>query len=201
MEVKQQILTKSEELFMRYGIKSITMDDIARELGISKKTLYQYVENKSDLISQIFQQKIASEKQCMADIRQAATDAVDEILRIARYVIQELRQMSPTTMYDLRKYYRSTWRQMEALHQRHIYQLIRENLERGQAEGLYRSNIDVDIIAKLYVAKTSIVVDEDLFPTQQYNIEKLFAEYMMYHIHGIASAKGLAVLAMHPAIN
>lgn len=201
MDIKQQILNKSTALFMRYGIKSITMDDIARELGISKKTLYQYVENKSDLIGQIFQEKIRTEKQCMSDIREAATDAVDEILRIARYVIEELRQMSPTTMYDLRKYYRSTWRQMEALHQRHIYQLIRENLERGQAEGLYRQNLDVDIVAKLYVAKTSIVVDEELFPTQQYNIERLFEEYMMYHIHGVASAKGLALLAMHPAIS
>lgn len=186
---------------MRYGIKSVTMDDIAREMGISKKTLYQYVENKSDLIGQIFQEKIKNEKQCMADIREAATDAVDEILRIARYVIQELRQMSPTVMYDLRKYYRDTWRQMEALHQRHIYQLIRENLERGQAEGLYRENIDVDIIAKLYVAKTPLVVDEDIFPTREYNVEKLFEEYMMYHIHGIASAEGLALLALHPAIS
>jgi len=186
---------------MRYGIKSITMDDIARELGISKKTLYQYVENKSDLIGQIFQQKISLEKQCMAEIHREATDAVDEILRIARYVIQELRQLSPTTMYDLRKYYRNTWRQMEALQQKYVYKLIRENLERGQAEGLYRSNLDVDIVAKLYVAKTSMVVDEDLFPSRQYNIEKLFEEYIMYHIHGIASAKGLALLAMHPAIS
>ena len=103
--MKEKIIQKAAEMFITLGFKSVTMDDIARELGISKKTLYQYVENKNDLIGQIFQERIKNEKQCMADIREEATDAVDEILRIARYVIQELRQMSPTTMYDLRKYY------------------------------------------------------------------------------------------------
>lgn len=185
---------------MRYGIKSISMDDISRELGISKKTLYQFIDNKSELIEQIFQQQIECEKLDMANIRKESTDAVDEILRMARYVIEELRQISPTTMYDLQKYYRSTWRQMEALHQKHIYLLIRENIERGMKEGLYRAGVDADIIAKLYVAKTSMVADEDFFPPLQYNMEKLFKQYIMYHIHGVASAKGLALLQKHPAI-
>lgn len=185
------------DLFMRYGIKSVTMDDLARQLGISKKTLYQYVSNKNDLITQIFYQKIELEKTIMAQIREDSSDAIDEILKIAAYVIGELRELSPTTVYDLQKYYQETWRQMEALHQRYIYVIIRENLQRGMGQGLYRQNMNPDIIAKLYVGKTSLVVDEDVFPTRDYDMSDLFREYIHYHIYGIASPKGLALLEKH----
>lgn len=197
MEIKQQIIEKAEALFMRYGIKSVTMDDLARELGVSKKTIYQYVENKSDLIEQIFHKRIEREKLCMASIRENSEDAIEEILQIAEFVIAELRQLSPTTVYDLQKYYRGTWRQMEALHQRHIYSLIRNNLERGMEQGVYRKDLAPDIIAKLYVGKTSLVADDELFPLQEYNLERLFKQHMHYHIHGIASPKGLKLLARH----
>lgn len=185
------------QLFMRYGIKSVTMDDIARQLGISKKTLYRYVENKNDLIAQIFEQKIEQEKKVMAQIREDSSDAIDEILKIAAYVIRELRTLSPTTVYDLQKYYRETWRQMEALHQRHIYTIIRENIQRGIKQALYRINMNPDIISKLFVGKTSLVVDEELFPIRDYNLGDLYKEYIYYHIHGIASPKGLHLLEKH----
>ncbi len=199
MEIKQQVLKKSFELFMRYGIKSVTMDDIARELGISKKTLYQYVDNKSDLIEQIFRQHIDEEMEVMEGIRQEASDAIDEMLKISKYVVGQLRELSPNTVYDLRKYYRSTWKQMEALHKRHVYQVIRENLERGIRQGVYRSNLNPDILAKLYVGKAFLVTDEEIFPARTYNYEELYWEYINYHIQGIASDKGRQLLIKHQA--
>jgi AcrR family transcriptional regulator len=199
MDQKQQIVNRSRELFMRYGIKSISMDDIAKELGMSKKTLYQFVENKSDLIEQIFRQKIECEKEAMADIRRQSSDAIEEILKIGKYVIEELRQLSPTTVFDLQKYYRITWKQMDALHQRHVYAIIRENIEWGMQQGLYRGDMNPDIIAKLYVGKTSLVADEDAFPLKEYPLEELFKEYIYYHIHGIASPKGMELLEKYLA--
>ena len=199
-ELKQQVLDKSKSLFMRYGIKSVTMDDIAREMGISKKTLYQVVENKSDLIEQIFQCHIEEEKRDIDQICEEAGDAVEEMLRIADYVLRKLREMPPAAMYDLRKYYRGTWKQVEALHQRYIYQLIRDNLERGMAQGVYRRSLDPDIIAKIYVGKASLVADEETFPLSDYNIAELFQQYIYYHIHGIASPKGLKLLEAHQTV-
>lgn len=184
---------------MRYGIKSITMDDIARDMGISKKTLYQYVENKTGLIEQIFEQHIEEEKKVIECIRQNAADAIDEILGIARYVVGKLRELSPTVAYDLQKYYCNTWKQMEALHQRHVYAIIKENLERGIRQGVYRSNLNPDIIAKLYVGKTSLVADEEMFPVREYNIQQLYWEYINYHIRGIASAEGQRLLEKYKA--
>lgn len=197
MDTKHQILTKAESLFMRYGIKSVTMDDLAREMGMSKKTLYQYVSHKADLIENIFQLKIEEEQKMMAKYKAESTDAIDEILKIARHVIRELRQFSPSVMYDLQKYYRSTYRQMEAFHTRHIIKMIRENIERGMEEGVYRSNLSPDILSKLYVAKSSLVADQELFPLQQYNIEQLFKEHIIYHIYGVASPKGLRIFEQY----
>lgn len=194
MDNKQQIIEKAEELFLRYGIKSVSMDDIARQLGISKKTLYESVHNKAQLIEWIFERKIKEEKDMMAYYRDHAEDAIDEILKITGFILRTLRKLSPTTVYDLQKYYRSTWKMMEALHHQHYYELIKDNLTRGIGQGVYRPDVDPDIIAKLYVGSSSLVTDEDWFPIQEYRIDELFLQHMAYHLHGIVSPKGLKLL-------
>jgi len=188
---KSIILEKVHELFMKYGLKSVSMDDISRTLGISKKTLYQAVENKRDLIKEVFQKHINDEEAAINEIVASSKDAVDEIIGIARYVTGLLREISPTTLYDMQKYYGDIWGMMETLHQGHIYETIKTNLDRGIFEGLYRKNLNTDIIAKLYVGKTMLIVDEDIFPLKDYNKEKLYLEYVYYHLHGIALPRGL----------
>jgi len=197
METKQQILNKTEALFFRYGLKSVTMDDIARELGISKKTLYQFVENKQDLIEQIFQNRIEEEKTIMREIREEAEDAIEEVLKIAIYVTTMLRAMTPTIMYDLEKYYKKTWLQMQQLHQKHIYQIIFDNLNWGIDNQLYRADFNPEIIAKIYVAKSSDVADPERFPHAQYDMETLFREFFLYHMHGVVAPQGLELLHKH----
>ncbi|MEO1517328.1 MAG: TetR/AcrR family transcriptional regulator [Bacteroidota bacterium] len=194
MEARQKVLTQAETMFMRYGIKSVTMDDIARDLGMSKKTLYQFVNNKADLIQQIFKQHIQEEKSAMSSIVSNAENAIEEIIGIAKYILQLLRTMSPRTIYELRKYYRDIWELIEGMHQEHIYKVIKGNLDRGIGEGLYREDLNADIVSKLYVGKSSLVVDEDLFPLEDYTKEALFIEFIRYHIHGVASQRGLTLL-------
>ncbi|NRA48435.1 MAG: TetR/AcrR family transcriptional regulator, partial [Phaeodactylibacter sp.] len=122
--MKKDIIKTAFELFLRYGIKSVTMDDIAREMGMSKKTLYQYVPNKADLIDQIFQAHIDDE-QCMTEeIRSTSSDALEEMLKIGQYVVQKLRSVSPAAVYDLRKYYGSIWKNMEKEMKQHVYAVI-----------------------------------------------------------------------------
>ena len=197
MDLKKKILTGAELMFLRNGFKSVTMDDIARQLGMSKKTLYQFVDNKADLVAQVLQHHSKTEIAEIAEIRSHAKNAINEILEIAKYVIQILRTLPPGLMFDLQKYYRKSWELMNEVHEEHIYSLIKSNIEWGIAEGLYRSDFNPDVIAKLYVAKSMIVVDEKLFPLKKYNKENLYREYINYHIHGIASQKGLKVLRKH----
>ena len=98
---------------------------------------------------------------------------------------------------DLQKYYHQAWQLMERFHREFIYNVILRNIESGIAKGIYRSDVNADIIAKLYVSKSLILVDEELFPLKYYNTEKLFTQYISYHIHGIASPKGLKLLDKH----
>lgn len=197
MDTEKKILAAIEQLFMRYGLKSVTMDDIARELGMSKKTLYQHVDNKADLIHKVMFHHVEAELETMEEIRSNSKDAIDEMLGVSKHVTQMLRQMSPTVIYDMHKYYRTTWEMVEGFHKKHIYDFIKTNLERGIKEGLYRKEFDPDIVAKFYIAKTLIVVDEEIFPLREYNKETLFKAFIEYHIHGVASAKGLKKLEQY----
>ena len=197
MDLKHQILEKAEFLFLKYGLKSVTMDDIARKLGISKKTLYQYVENKTDLVSQIMMTHIATEKALMEEVATNSGDAIEEMLKVGRYAIQQLRKLSPTLVYDLQKYYGNIWLMLQKLHRGHGQQMIRENIERGKLQGVYRPDVNADILAKMYVMSTFSLVDEEVFPLKKYNKENLFKEFIKYHIHGIASSKGLELLKKH----
>ncbi len=197
MEIKEKILQKSEELFLRYGLKSVTMDDLARQLGVSKKTLYQFVENKADLVEKIILMHIAAEKALMEEVRAKSGDAVEEMIQIARYAIQQLRKLSPTLVYDLQKYYQNAWQLIQNLRSVHVHSLIRDNIERGIEQGVYRSDLDAAIIAKIYVLGTLAIVDENAFPQKEYNKETLFIEFIKYHLQGITTEKGLELYKKH----
>jgi AcrR family transcriptional regulator len=197
MDIRNQILEKAEAFFLRYGLKSVTMDDIARKLCISKKTLYKCVDNKADLISKIVLAHIEKEKAMMEEVHNNSGDAIEEMLKLAKYNSQQMRKLSPTVVYDLQKYYRTIWLSVQNLHMEHGYQLIKENIERGKNQGVYRQDINADILAKIFTISTNSLVDEDLFPLKDYNKENLFLEFIKYHINGIASEKGLKLYKKH----
>lgn len=197
MESSQSIFEKVEELFLNYGIKSITMDDISKELGISKKTLYQFVENKTDLINKTLSLHIESEKVEIEKIHKIAKDPIQELLLVAKHVLQHLRKIKPNTVFDLKKYYRDAWGLIEEFHQSFVYELMKSNLNEGLKQGIYREGLDADVLAKLYSATGFALVDEGIFPLKDYNRKELFKQFIFYHIHGIASPKGLKLLNKH----
>jgi AcrR family transcriptional regulator len=190
MNDQEKLVRTATELYLRYGVKSVSMDDISRELGISKKTLYQYVENKRDLVQKVMASHLNSEKCMMEEIRGEARDAVEEMVLIARYVLSIFKQVSPGTMYDLKKYYRKVWDEWEVFHKEHIFKAIRQNLINGIDQGLYREKMNPDIVARLYVAKASVITDEEIFPPSMFKREELFLQYVHYHMHGILSNVG-----------
>lgn len=182
---------------MRYGIRSVTMDEIARELGISKKTLYQAVDNKADLIEKIFRQHMQEEKEAMEEISVQAADAVDEMLRIGSFVIERVSEMTPSTIYDLQKYYQDLWQRMKQQMQTHVYGIIIDNLQRGIEQGLYRKEMVPEIVALLYVGKSLLVTDEETVEACSGNMEAVHREMIRYHAFGITSARGRQLLEKH----
>jgi TetR/AcrR family transcriptional regulator, cholesterol catabolism regulator len=176
---------------MRLGIKSLTMDDIARELGISKKTLYQHFENKSDLVYQMGQMHVDEECIMMRDTTGDSGDALDEMIRMVEWAKQELSLLTPGKIYELQKYYPETWKLFDDHSKKNIFNHIKQNIERGIKEGLYKPDINADIIAKLYVVNSKSIIDEELFPWKDFDRRALFTDFFNYHINGIATEKGL----------
>ncbi len=166
------------------------MDDLSSNLGISKKTLYRYVENKRDLINQSIGRHIDLEKKVLTEVTRTATDAIDEMAQIAEHTVIHFRQIKPVLIHDMQKYYRDIWETVMKLQSVFIKNKIEDNIKRGVLEDYYRKDANADIISKLYVAKSFSLVDENLFSLSDYPRELLIRQHILYHLHGILSEKG-----------
>lgn len=197
MGVLENILITSEKLFMTYGLKSISMDDIAGEIGISKKTIYKHFTTKDRLIHITLSQYLEKEKKIVSKIATDSENAVEEIMSIGRHIITMARKLKPTLIFDLKKYHTKNWELIEEHHYNFIKEIIRKNLERGVQEGLFRSNMNCDIVAKLYVGKSLIIADESNLPMKQMSLEQLFKEHLLYHLYGVLSEEGTKIVKKH----
>ena len=187
-------LGRVEELFLRFGIKSVSMDDVAADLGISKKTLYQMVESKDDLVVKVLEHHITREKSQFKELASQAVNALDEILILMDCNSQDLSQMKSNVVYDLQKYHRKAWELMQQYQFDFVIKMITENLHRGRKEGLYREDFDIDIIAKIHLATVFSLFDPRLFPDGSTSKVILLKEYMLHYLHGIVTTKGLSYL-------
>ncbi|HYG53648.1 MAG TPA: TetR/AcrR family transcriptional regulator [Flavobacteriales bacterium] len=184
------ILEQAAKLFMKYGIKSLTMDDIANELKVSKKTLYLFVTDKQDLVLKTLEKYCNEDKQMVAEIQKQAGNAMEECLMITKHVKQKFASIHPSIHYDLEKYYPEAWQMMNN-HQLHfVFDAVKSNLEKGMAEGYYREDLNPEIIARAFVTKVYAMTDRTDPVLQKYDFGTIYAELMRYHLRGIASEKG-----------
>jgi TetR/AcrR family transcriptional regulator, cholesterol catabolism regulator len=193
-EQQEKWLQRIEDMFMRFGIKSITMDDVARELGISKKTLYLFVENKDDLVNKVLERHILEEKVACEQILGKAGNAIEEMILVIESNVQQVSQMKSNIVHDLQRYHRDAWEKISAFQKGFLYTTVKNNLERGIREGLYRPNLDTDIITRLHIAQVFQLFDDELFPHSTYKKEVIFREYLLHYTFGIVSEKGFALL-------
>ena len=190
MEIIDKIISASEKLFMTYGLKSISMDDIATSLGISKKTIYKHIISKDTLIRATLLQYLKRDKRIVNQIVTDSENAIASIIEIGRHIINMSRRLKPTLVFDLKKYHKQNWNLIEEHHFDFIQEVIKQNIERGIEEGLYRDNLNPLIIAKLYVGKNLIIADEISFPLSLISPDALMKEHLLYHLYGILSKKG-----------
>ncbi len=180
--------------FMKLGIRSVSMDDIATDLGVSKKTLYKYYNKKEALVDECMTAVINEEVNIIAQIQQNATDAVDEMAQVSRHAVRVFKQYRPVLIHDLQKYYKTTWTKLQQMQSKFIKTTIAINLKRGIREGVYRSDIDTDIISSLYVAKALAISDESFMNWTKHDPTSIMKQHILYHLHGILSPEGLVKL-------
>ena len=190
----KNILLKVSELYLKYGIKSITMDDVAGEMGISKKTLYQFVTDKDDLVGKFIDNEIAVRKEEICKCFGIGFNAIEELFEISIFMNKLIRDQNPATEHDLKKYYPQHFQKTIKARREGIYNYILQNLKKGIKEGLYRKDMDIEIIAKLYLSRTENNQLNELFTVEEFTSLKPFIEVLSYHIRGIATEKGILVL-------
>jgi TetR/AcrR family transcriptional regulator, cholesterol catabolism regulator len=190
----KDILVKVRELYLRYGIKSITMDDIAGELGISKKTLYQFVTDKDDLVGKFTDYEIEIRQEEIIRCFKIGFNAIEELFEISIFMNKMIKEQNPATEHDLRKYYPHHYLKAITTRRERMYKYILLNLKKGKKEGLYREDMNEEVIAKLHLSRSENVHFNELFTVEEFTSFKSFTELLIYHVRGIATDKGIIVL-------
>lgn len=190
----ENILDKVYEMYNRYGIKSVTMDDVASMLGISKKTLYQFVKDKSDLVAKVIEQKMTQTECERGDIMGENLSAIEELFKITYFITKHVKHYNPTLEFDLRKYYPAIHKKIEEKKQKSIYEGISRNLKKGIGEGVYRKEIDVDIITKVFVSRMLNSFKDTIFTKEEIASTRVFKEIMIYHLYGICNSTGVKII-------
>lgn len=190
MDNRERIQVKAYELFMRYGIRSVSMDEIAGQLGISKKTIYQYYADKDELVDAVVGLEVGDMQRDCTRCGELARDAVHEIFLTLQQIIEQFRTLNPVVLYDLEKFHHSAFRKFMKYKNEFLLGVISNNLERGIREGLYRPDINVDIIARFRLESMMIGFNIDLFPPRKYNLVDVTSEIIEHYVYGLVTAKG-----------
>jgi TetR/AcrR family transcriptional regulator, cholesterol catabolism regulator len=193
-EELNNILIKVRGLYGKYGIKSVTMDDVSRELGISKKTLYQYVKDKNELVEKVTSMEIEKYGCLFDELFGKNLSAIDELFEVYKMVKRMIKEHNPSQDYDLRKYYPDQYSRVLKIRRERMFNNVLNNIKKGKKEGLYRSELNEEIIAKIQLLRIETTFDTEIFSVEELLSTKVFFEFFVYHIHGMANEKGLKVL-------
>lgn len=193
-DTRERISQKAHELMMKYGIRSVSMDDIANALGISKKTIYQYYVDKDELVDAIVE-SILRENQgrCNYD-RAAAHNAVEEIFRVKQQIREVFADMNPSILYDMQKYHPKAFTRFLKHKNDFLYSIIKSNLEKGISEELYRPDINVDVLTRFRVESMMMPFNPDFFSKQKHSLLEVEEQLLEHFLFGVVSLKGHKLL-------
>jgi len=199
--MREKIIHKSADLFLNLGFKSVTMDDIANEMGISKKTIYQHFENKTKLVEattlQVFE-FISHGIDCICELNK---NPIEEIYEIKQFVMAHLKNEKSSPQYQLQKYYPKIFAALKKKQFEKMLGCVTQNLERGVAQQFYRETIHIDFIARLYFNGMVSLKDQDVFPLANFSMQTLMDNFLEYHLRGICTSKGIDILTKHITTN
>lgn len=186
-----EILRKVKELYNKYGIKSVTMDDVARELGMSKKTLYQYVQNKDELVEKVIDLYQEEHEGYFNKIKSKKLNAIQSLLWVNKLISKMMEDHNPSVEFDLRKYHPAVFHKIKEQSHEKMYNSVLNNIIQGKKEGLYRDNINEILIAKLYVLRIDTIMESEIITREEMMNPEVINQILEYHIRGIANEKGI----------
>ncbi|WP_103069829.1 TetR/AcrR family transcriptional regulator [Aquimarina sediminis] len=192
--MKDKIIEKANDMFLNFGFKSVTMDDLATEMGISKKTIYTHFQNKTELIMATTDYLFCNISCGIDAIVEQKTGPIEELYEIKAFVMKHLKDEKTSPQYQLQKYYPKIYKTLKVKQFELMQDCVIENLDRGIKKGVFRKNIDIQFISRIYFNGIIGIKDQEMFPIHIFPMTQLMADYLEYHVRGIATEKGLEIL-------
>ena len=192
--MKNKIISKCEELFLELGFKNVTMDDIAYAMGISKKTIYIHFSNKTELIENVVFSVLEFFHKNIEQINKEAVNPIEELYDIKMFVMNYLKNERGSTQFQLKKYYPNIFEQLEVKKFQKMHSSVEKGLKKGIKLNLFRDNIDVGFISRVYFMGMTGIRNTDVFSEEDFSKNYLMESYLEYHLRAIVTAKGLKIL-------
>ena len=193
-KVKEEIVKQAIGLFLHYGFKSVTMDEIAQHMRISKKTIYAHFSNKDSLVEEAALSRFNYILDCFRTISKQAKDPIIEIYQLKKEALKHISSEQNSPQYQLQKFYPSLYSKIKEKEFEILSVSFANSLKKGVETGLFRSNINVDFITRIYFNGIRGVTDINLFPPEKYKIDKLLLNFSEYHLRAICTTLGLGKL-------
>lgn len=192
--MREKIVQKATELFLNLGFKSVTMDDLANAMGISKKTIYSHFMNKTELVETTTMHMCELIIRGIEQIIDQELNPIEEIYEIKKFVMLELRNEKSSPLYQLQKYYPKIHTALKKVQFESMQGCVEKNVTRGMAQGIYREDLNVEFISRIYFSGVMGIKDNGLFPTKFFSKPQLMDYFLEYHLRGIVSPKGRDIL-------
>jgi AcrR family transcriptional regulator len=199
--MKDKILALVAGMYLKYGVRSVSMDDIAHELAISKKTIYQHFEDKDDLVKQVTLLVLKDRQNEFDKIGEEAANAIEELSKVSICIRKEFTELNPSLMYDIQKYHPQAWELFLKHEKEVIEKSIVRNLEQGVAQGYFRTEIDVRVLARLRVQQIHMSFDDGLFPKKEFDFTEVQMQMFDHFVYGLLTNEGLALYKQYQSEN
>lgn len=199
--MQERILNKARELMFQTGVKHVTMDDLATQLGISKKTIYQYYKDKDALVSSVVENELANHALICNQSMQAADNAVHEIFLLMTVIQEMFNRMNPLALFEIEKYYPMAFEKIKNHKDDFIFSMISKNLEKGIAEGLYRKDVDVTILSKYRLETSLIPFNIYVFHPSKFDMLKVNLQIIEHFVYGVATLEGHKLMDAYKLTN
>jgi len=191
LDVKEYIISESDKLFCQYGLKSVTMDDIAKQLGKSKKTIYSHFTDKNEIVNIVIEIKLNSQKCIILDSIDLAENAVHEVSFAVANMKELLSNLNPSLFYDLQKYHPEAWMYFKDFREKHLFKTIHDNLKRGINEGCYRKDLKTDILTQMRLEQMDLIFNNSsAYTNGKYGLAQVMTELTEHFLYGICTLKG-----------
>jgi TetR/AcrR family transcriptional regulator, cholesterol catabolism regulator len=197
--MRDRIIKTALDLFRRYGIKSVTVDDIAREAGMSKKTIYQYFKEKDELVLVCAEVMMQADYDAISQIEQQSSDMIESLIRLADYFKTKFTTTNPTLLLDIRKHHPVAWERFLEFKEKYYLASLQRSLERGIAEGIFRSDMHLEVMCRMRMEMVQMGFDPSIFPPDKFSTAEVQAQFFEHFMQGILTDKGRKLLAQYQA--